>query len=69
MIQYIQKGNYDVTKLDGEWIILNSDNFTVTRINEVGGLCWALLKEGQTVETLTQAILKEYELNAKRRTD
>ncbi|NHM29291.1 PqqD family protein [Neobacillus terrae] len=60
MAQYIQSGEYDATELDGEWIILNTDNYTVTKINEVGGECWALLKEVQTVDSLTQEIGEKF---------
>ncbi|MDP4083190.1 MAG: PqqD family protein [Bacillota bacterium] len=60
MTQYIQKAKFEKTELDGEWIILNTEDFTVTKLNEVGGLCWALLNEIQTVETLTQSLLEKF---------
>ncbi|MGQ4665911.1 PqqD family protein [Metabacillus halosaccharovorans] len=56
---YIQKNNYDSTQLDEEWIILNTENFTVTKLNEIGGFCWTLLKEPQTIDS----IIREIELN------
>lgn len=56
MSQYIQKENCDATELDGEWIILNTENFTVTKLNEVGGLCWTLLNEVQSVDSLSERI-------------
>lgn len=58
--QFIQKGIYDATELDGEWIILNTDDYTVTKINEAGGICWSLLNEAQTAETLTRSLLDIY---------
>jgi hypothetical protein len=62
MKQFIQKGSYDATELDGEWIILNTDDYTVTKINEVGGICWSLLNQAQTADTLTQSLLDIYEI-------
>ena len=58
--QYIQKGNVEATELDCEWIVLNTDQLTVTKLNDVGGLCWSALNEAQTVETLTQAISERF---------
>jgi hypothetical protein len=63
MNQFIQKGSYEATELDGEWIILNTDDYTVTKINEVGGICWSLLSEAQTSDTLTHSLLGIYEIS------
>ncbi|PGL70340.1 PqqD family protein [Bacillus sp. AFS055030] len=62
MDKYIRNEQYDVTtNFDNEWIILNTDKFTVTKINEIGGFCWSLLKQPQSIDTLVQAIKQEYE--------
>ncbi|MEH7109022.1 MULTISPECIES: PqqD family protein [Bacillaceae] len=58
--QYIQKIDCEVTELDGEWILLNSNQFTITKLNHLGGFCWSLLKEIQTVESLTNAVLAKF---------
>jgi len=61
MNQYIRNEKYDVAaNFDNEWIILNSDKFTVTKINDIGGFCWTLLQKPQTVHSLAQAIRVEY---------
>jgi hypothetical protein len=62
MTQYIQKDNYETTKFDDEWIILNTDNYTITKLNDIGGFCWTLLHETQTINSLHQAIETEYDL-------
>lgn len=62
MTQYIQKGNYEATELDGEWIILNTDQYTITKLNDVGGHCWSMLNEVQTAETLTDSLLDKFSL-------
>lgn len=63
MMKYIQTGNYDATELDGEWIILNTDQFTVTKLNEMGGFCWSLLNKVQTSETLAQSVIEKFPSN------
>jgi hypothetical protein len=60
MTHFIQKGNVEATELDGEWIILNTELYTITKLNGVGGLCWSLLNEVQTVDTLTNSLVEEY---------
>lgn len=61
MTRYIQKNNYETVELDGEWIILNTADYTVTKLNEVGGFCWLLLSEAQTADSLAQAVHEKYE--------
>ena len=60
MKQYIQKGNVEASELDGEWIILNTDHYTITKLNDVGGHCWSLLNEVQTADTLTQSLVEKF---------
>ncbi|MFJ5763393.1 PqqD family protein [Neobacillus sp. NPDC093182] len=60
MTHFIQKGNVEATELDGEWIILNTEQYTITKLNGAGGLCWSLLNKIQTVDTLTNSLVKEY---------
>ncbi|MCM3724892.1 PqqD family protein [Neobacillus cucumis] len=62
MTQYIQKGNYETTELDDEFIILNTDEFTITKLNNVGGFCWSKLKEAQTVETLSKNLIERFSI-------
>ena len=61
---YIQKSNYETTQFEDEWIILNTDNYTITKLNDLGGFCWSLLNEPQTLTNLQQAIKKEFQNEA-----
>jgi hypothetical protein len=61
MTSFIRKEEYDVIELDGEWIILNSDDFMVTSLNEVGGFCWSLLHAECTTQQIIQTIKTHYE--------
>ncbi len=62
MASFIRKEAYEVIELDGEWIILNSQDFMVTTLNEVGGFCWSILGEECTVPQIIQAIRTHYVL-------
>ncbi|MCQ6277202.1 PqqD family protein [Bacillus sp. V3B] len=62
MDQYIRKKNYETTSFDGEWIVLNTDNYTITRLNETGGFCWSLLGEAQSVQSLSKAVARKFAL-------
>ncbi|WP_010678061.1 PqqD family protein [Bacillus timonensis] len=60
MNQYIKKSNYDITQLEDEWIILNTDNYTITKLNQIGGFCWHLLDKSQSPNSLLQEIKENY---------
>ncbi|MCK1993424.1 PqqD family protein [Peribacillus muralis] len=60
MVQYIQCSTVEATQLDEEWIILHTENFTVTKLNEIGGFCWGLLNQAQTVDSLVQSLSNQY---------
>ncbi|MFC0476021.1 PqqD family protein [Robertmurraya beringensis] len=63
MTHYIQKESLDTSQLDGDWIILDAEHFTVTKLNEMGGFCWSLLKEKQTAGSIIQSIEAEFQGN------
>ncbi|MBT2679809.1 PqqD family protein [Bacillus sp. ISL-35] len=60
MVQFIQKNSFEATQIEDEWIILDTDQYTVTRVNDLGGFCWSKLCEAQTVDSLQTAIDQEY---------
>lgn len=57
---YMQINNYEAIQLDEEWIILNTDDFTMTKLNAVGGFCWSILEQNQTLPSLVQAVHENY---------
>ncbi|NOV00225.1 PqqD family protein [Paenibacillus planticolens] len=61
MTEYVRMNDYESIQLEMEWIILNTDEFTLTKLNEVGGYCWSLLGIPQTVSSISEAVRKEYE--------
>lgn len=61
-VQYIRKEHVEVTCLDDELILLNTGDYTVTKLNDIGGFCWACLQTTHTVESLLQAVDAEFDL-------
>jgi hypothetical protein len=61
MTQYLRMNDYESIELDMEWIILNTDEYTLTKLNGVGGFCWSLLGTAQTVSSISAAVRKEYQ--------
>jgi hypothetical protein len=60
MKQYIQNKNVEATELDDEWVIFNTEQYTITKVNDVGGYCWSLLNQPQTADTLTQSLVEKF---------
>jgi hypothetical protein len=58
---YVRKNQYEAIQLDGEWIILNTDDYTITQLNAMGGFCWSVLNQTQTLQSLIQAVHDKYE--------
>ncbi|KRE97062.1 hypothetical protein ASG89_29825 [Paenibacillus sp. Soil766] len=61
MTQYVRMNNYESIELDVEWIILNTDEYTLTKLNGVGGFCWSLLGTAQTIDTIADAVRNEFQ--------
>lgn len=61
---FIRATDSEAVELDQEWMILHPDQFTVTKINEVGGFCWSLLKEPQTVSAMAGHIAERYDIGS-----
>jgi hypothetical protein len=61
VVRYRRKSNYETAHFDDEWIILNTDLYTLTKLNETGGYCWELLCDIQTVESLCEAVVQKYD--------
>lgn len=60
MTRYVQNMKCEATELDDEWIVLNTEQFTVTKLNDIGGFCWSLLTEAKTIDALVDAVNQEF---------
>jgi hypothetical protein len=61
MTAYVRKSEYEAVQLDLECMILNTEDCTIIKLNEVGGFCWSLLGEVQSIDSMVQAVRMEYE--------
>lgn len=59
-IQLIEKNNFTANDLDREWNILNLEQGTVTKMNQLGCFCRTLLKKAHTLEFQTQSVMKKF---------
>lgn len=57
---YIKVEEFETTQLEDEWIVLNTANFTITTLNEVGGYCWSLLNETQSIDSLSERVIDKF---------
>lgn len=65
MKRYIRKQDFETTVLDDEWLILDSQAYTITTLNEVGGYCWDLLSTQRTVYEISNSLQKRYTFTTK----
>lgn len=49
--------------MDSEWVILDAAHFTVTKLNEVGGLIWELLKQEASMEMIVDKLVETYDVS------
>ncbi|WP_077623676.1 PqqD family protein [Sediminibacillus massiliensis] len=60
MTSYKCRQSFEKVELDGEWLVMNTDAYTVTTLNEVGSFCWDLLQEQQTLSEIVDAVKNKY---------
>ncbi|WJH32296.1 PqqD family protein [Paenibacillus sp. CC-CFT747] len=63
-IRYVRSKDYDTVHMEGEWVILDADQFTVTKLNETGGFYWSLLAEPRSAEELLEKLGRHYTVPA-----
>lgn len=63
MTTYIRTTEAEAVELDESWVILHPELFTVTKVNEVGGICWSLLRKPQTVQSMAAYLAERYSIN------
>lgn len=51
----------EAVQLGNDWLILHADQYTVTTLNEMGSVCWSLLRQGRSVRELAEEVCRRYE--------
>ncbi|MBE2975835.1 PqqD family protein [Priestia megaterium] len=62
MKQFVRNQDMEAVQLDSEWVILNTEAYTVTKINELGGYCWSLLESPCTILSLIKSLQTDYQI-------
>lgn len=67
-IKYECKQNIDILEIDNDWIIMDTETFTVTKINAMGAYILHRVKEQREIEDIIRNIATDYdvELNVAR---
>ncbi|PFG15026.1 PqqD family protein [Bacillus sp. es.036] len=64
METYIRQADLEAIEMEGSWVILNPNDYTVTKLNALGSVCWELLTKEQSVQSLTEQIQKDFEVSS-----
>ncbi|WP_309121673.1 PqqD family protein [Paenibacillus sp.] len=54
MAEYSRKAGCEAVRLDDEWMIVDTERATITKVNHTGGMCWTLLSSPQTAASLAE---------------
>ena len=57
---YVQRSQCEATQIEDDWVILDTNLYTITKINDVGGFCWSLLNEPKTLDSLVDSVTEEF---------
>lgn len=59
--QLLQRQEFiETAELDGEWVLLDLDSHSITKVNEMGGYIWELMENCPTISQLTDRIAAEF---------
>jgi hypothetical protein len=57
---YRRQENTEFLEMEGEYLVLDQDAFTVTKLNELGGKIWSLIDGSRTAEQLAELIAAQF---------
>ncbi|UOY93322.1 PqqD family protein [Ectobacillus sp. JY-23] len=62
-ITYQCSANLDIVEMDGEWVVLDTESFTITKINEVGASILKGIQAKQSVDSIIKEIVATYAID------
>jgi hypothetical protein len=62
VLTYACKPGVEAMEMDGEWVLLNPETCTITKLNELGGLIWSMLQREEELPAIGRAIMAEYDI-------
>ena len=61
MALYTRNSACESVRLDDEWMIVDTERATITRLNHAGGVCWTLLSAPQTAASLAEELRRMFD--------
>lgn len=62
--KYIRKPGCEMMEMEGEYMILNTEAYTVTELNQTGVQCWNLFEGPNTIDNVISEVKRFYETDA-----
>lgn len=62
--QYECTNNIEIVEMDDDWIIMDTENFTVTQLNEIGALILQEVKDQRGLEEIIGTIAVKYDVDS-----
>lgn len=60
-VQFRWSKDVESHEMDGQWILMNAQDFTVTKFEGLGGFIWSHFREPSTKERIVELILEAYD--------
>lgn len=60
--RYRWSASVDSAELNGDWIIMDAEQSTITKLGEVGGFVWTTLQQPTTIAELVTRVTGVYEV-------
>lgn len=64
--RYRWSPHVEATELDGEWVVMDAQGMTMSRLNEVGGFIWSQFEREALVESVTVLLTETYDVGSER---
>ncbi|MFD1674324.1 PqqD family protein [Alicyclobacillus fodiniaquatilis] len=61
--QYRWNTSVESAELDENWVVMNSEKFTISKLNPIGGFLWSKLQQSLTKAQLVTEVMAEYEVS------
>ncbi len=53
--------NLEIVEMDNEWIIMDTDNYTITKVNEIGACILEGIQAGKSLDEIVHLITISYD--------
>ncbi len=60
--RYVRSGKAEAYTVEHECLVLNAERYTITKLNEVGSICWELLREHKDARQLAEELALRFDV-------